>query len=47
MPTSTFLDKDYVEGAVSDDLIVKLEPDPANTGANKAYRARFDLAVTT
>lgn len=47
MPTSTFLDRDYVEGAVSDDLIVKLEPDPAATGANKAFRARFDLAVTT
>lgn len=47
MPTSTFLDKDYVEGAVSDDLIVKLEPDQAATGANKAFRAHFDLAVTT
>lgn len=47
MPTSTFLDKDYVEGAVSEDLIVKLEPDPAATGPHKAYRARFDLAVTT
>lgn len=47
MPTSTFLDRDYVEGAVSDDLIVKLEPDPAVAGANNAYRARFDLSVTT
>lgn len=47
MPTSTFLDKDYVEGAVSDDLIVKLEPDQAAAGANKAFRAHFDLAVTT
>jgi protocatechuate 3,4-dioxygenase beta subunit len=47
MPTSTFLDRDYVEGAVSDDLIVNLEPDPAGKGPNKAYRARFDLAVTT
>jgi protocatechuate 3,4-dioxygenase beta subunit len=40
MPTSSFLDKDYVEGAVSDDLIVKLEP----VGAN-AFHARFDLSV--
>jgi protocatechuate 3,4-dioxygenase beta subunit len=47
MPTSTFLDRDYVEGAVSDDLIVKLEPDPTAAGANNAYRARFDLGVTT
>jgi catechol 1,2-dioxygenase len=47
MPTSDFLDKDYVEGAVSDDLIAKLEPDPNAAGANKAFRARFDLAVTT
>jgi catechol 1,2-dioxygenase len=46
MPTSTFLDRDYVEGAVSRDLIVELEPDPAATGTDKAYRARFDLAVT-
>ena len=46
MPTSTFLDRDYVEGAVSEDLIVKLEPDPAAKGPNTAYRARFDLAVT-
>jgi catechol 1,2-dioxygenase len=47
MPTSTFLDRDYVEGAVSEDLIVKLEPDLSAAGANKAYRARFDLAVAT
>ncbi len=46
MPTSSFLDKDYVEGAVSDDLIVKLEPDPNAKGTDKAYRAHFDLAVT-
>jgi protocatechuate 3,4-dioxygenase beta subunit len=45
MPTSDYLDRDYVEGAVSDDLIVKLEPDPGVEAA-KAYRAQFDLAVT-
>jgi catechol 1,2-dioxygenase len=44
MPTSKFLDNDYVEGAVSDDLIVRLEPDP--TGPGQAYRATFDLAVS-
>jgi protocatechuate 3,4-dioxygenase beta subunit len=39
MPTSSFLDRDYVEGAVSDDLIVKLEP------AGQGYRARFDIVL--
>jgi len=45
MPHSRFLDKDYVEGAVSDDLIVKLEPETTAPGAVKAYRAQFDFAV--
>lgn len=45
MPTSHFLDRDYVEGAVSDDLIVKLEPDPAAPAGVAMFRARFDLAV--
>lgn len=47
MPTSKFLDDDYVEGAVSDDLIVKLEPEMAAPGAPRAFRAEFDLAVST
>jgi len=46
MPTSAFLDRDYVEGAVSPDLIVKLEPDPGTTGG-PAFRTRFDFAVST
>ena len=45
MPTSHFLDRDYVEGAVSDDLIVKLEPDPSAPPGIKMFRTRFDLAV--
>lgn len=44
MPTSNFLDRDYVKGAVSDDLIVRLEPDPG-AADGKALRARFDFAV--
>jgi hypothetical protein len=47
MPTSSFLDKDYVEGAVSDDLMVKLEPEATAPGAAEAYRAQFDLAVSS
>jgi catechol 1,2-dioxygenase len=45
MPTSSFLDRDYVEGAVSDDLMVKLEPEATAPSAAKTYRAQFDLAV--
>ncbi len=45
MPTSTFLDRDYVKGAVSADLIAKLEPVAGQTGGAPAYRARFDIAV--
>jgi protocatechuate 3,4-dioxygenase beta subunit len=47
MPTSRFLERDYVEGAVSDDLIVKLEPDAVAPGGAKTFRARFDIAVVT
>ncbi|OCC24432.1 hypothetical protein MB02_07600 [Croceicoccus estronivorus] len=39
MPTSTFLETDYVEGAVSDDLIVKLEPD------GKGFKGTFDIML--
>ena len=44
MPTSNFLDRDYVKGAVSDDLILTLDPDPVGNG-NRAFRARFDFAL--
>lgn len=47
MPTSHFLDRDYVEGAVSDDLIIKLEPETVASGGPKTYRAKFDIAVVT
>lgn len=45
MPTSQFLNRDYVEGAVSDDLTVKLESEPPLPNGTKLYRATFDLAV--
>jgi catechol 1,2-dioxygenase len=44
VPGSTYLDSDYVEGAVSDDLIMNLIPDQEADGA-KAIRVRFDFAV--
>jgi catechol 1,2-dioxygenase len=40
MSSSTFLDKDYVEGAVTDDLVAQLVPD----GAGR-FRAVFDVAL--
>ena len=43
MPTSSFLDRDYVEGAVSPDLIVDLIP----TGERDHYAARFDVKLAT
>lgn len=43
MPTSSFLDRDYVEGAVSSDLILDLVP----TGEKDHYTGRFDLRLAT
>ncbi len=43
MPTSSFLDRDYVEGAVSSDLILDLIP----TGEKNRYTGRFDLRLAT
>lgn len=40
IPGSDYLDTDYVEGAVSDDLLVELEPQ--DTGG---FRARFDFVL--
>lgn len=40
MPTSGFLTTDYVEGAVSEDLIVPLAGDAAS-----GYRGRFDVVL--
>ncbi len=39
---SEYLDSDYVEGAVSDDLILSLEPD-----SDGGFKARFDFALDT
>jgi protocatechuate 3,4-dioxygenase beta subunit len=44
MPFSKFLTRDYVEGAVMDELMVKLEKDQSSAGA-EAWKARFDFAV--
>lgn len=41
MPTSSFLDRDYVEGAVTSDLILELVP----TGEQNQYAGRFDLRL--
>ncbi len=41
MSNSSFLGRDYVEGAVSDDLIVQLEA----SDTPNAYRATFDVAL--
>ncbi|MDB5444838.1 MAG: hydroxyquinol 1,2-dioxygenase [Phenylobacterium sp.] len=41
MPTSKFLDRDYVEGSVSPDLVLTLEPH------GEAFTARFDFALLT
>jgi protocatechuate 3,4-dioxygenase beta subunit len=43
MPTSLFLDRDYVEGAVTSDLILDLVP----TGETNHYTGRFDLRLAT
>jgi protocatechuate 3,4-dioxygenase beta subunit len=42
---SPYLDSDYVEGAVSPDLVIQLEPELRMPGAPPAYRARFDVAL--
>ena len=44
MPTSDYLGRDYVEGAVSDDLILRFESEPG-AGAAPSFRARFDIAI--
>ena len=41
MPTSTFLDRDYVEGAVSENLIAEL----TRSGAGNHYDGRFDVSL--
>ena len=43
IPGNPYLDSDYVEGAVSDDLLLDLKP--AASGEPGAYEARFDIAV--
>jgi protocatechuate 3,4-dioxygenase beta subunit len=45
IPLSPTLDKDYVIGAVSNDLILNLEDAPSVPGQGKQYRAKFDFAV--
>ncbi|EQB14309.1 dioxygenase family protein [Novosphingobium lindaniclasticum] len=42
IPGNPYLASDYVEGAVSEDLILDMHPVP---GANALFKARFDIAV--
>jgi catechol 1,2-dioxygenase len=41
-----YLDSDYVEGAVSDDLILSPTPDGVDARGKPAVAARFDFALT-
>jgi catechol 1,2-dioxygenase len=45
MPTSVFLDTDYVTGAVSDDLILVFEPDGLDERGKPCVRAAFDIRL--
>lgn len=42
IPGNPYLESDYVEGAVSDDLIIDMKP---VAGADNLFEARFDFAV--
>ncbi len=44
IPGNPYLDSDYVEGAVSDDLLIDMRP--AADGAPDSYEAMFDFAVS-
>jgi hypothetical protein len=43
MPTSRFLDSDYVAGAVSDDLIVQFQPDGVDECGRPQVCVEFDV----
>jgi protocatechuate 3,4-dioxygenase beta subunit len=43
IPGNPYLDSDYVEGAVSPDLTIDMQP--AASGEANAYQAVFDIAV--
>lgn len=45
MPTSTFLETDYVEGAVSPDLTLDLAETSGSTPAARRYAAEFDVVL--
>jgi protocatechuate 3,4-dioxygenase beta subunit len=47
IPLSEVLDTDYVIGAVSDDLTLKLERAPDVAGQGPQYRATFDFRLMT
>lgn len=44
VPGNPYLDSDYVEGAVSDDLLIGMKP--ADSGVADEYEAVFDFAVS-
>jgi protocatechuate 3,4-dioxygenase beta subunit len=45
MPTSKALERDYVIGAVSDDLVIDLKPAKAVTGQGPQFTSSFDFKV--
>jgi protocatechuate 3,4-dioxygenase beta subunit len=45
IPFSRMLDSDYVVGAVSDDLVLRLEDAPAVAGQGPQFKATFDFVV--
>jgi catechol 1,2-dioxygenase len=47
IPLSTILDRDYVVGAVSGDLVLRLEDAPPVPGQGRQFKAGFDFLVPT
>jgi catechol 1,2-dioxygenase len=45
MPNSSYLDSDYVEGAVSPDLTLAFTPGDDGQTGNRAFNARFDVSL--
>ena len=45
IPGSAYLDTDYVEGSVSEDLQIRLTPSSASTQAQEVLEATFDIVL--
>jgi catechol 1,2-dioxygenase len=46
VPGSAYLDSDYVEGAVSPDLIMDMRPKAVAVGEPPTFAARFDFSIS-